>query len=117
MVSKNQVLMTQNCFTTKSLTLIVGMLYDRLSHQVVLYTDNLAQRLSKFKEYCIAAILPLDELQSLDPRHLFTLLKVTSLPSSESFEVKRRLLAEMITPNAPMPKDLLKFINKVLGLC
>ena len=42
------------------LTLIIGVLYDRLSHQVVLYTDDLEKRKDKLKEYGMAAILPLD---------------------------------------------------------
>jgi hypothetical protein len=61
--------------TVKSLSLIIGMLYDRLSRQVVLFTDNLEKRINKFKEYELAAICPLNELQVLVPSDLLKLLR------------------------------------------
>ena len=79
LVSKTQQLLVEvnnlTIVTVKSLSLLIGMLHDRLSRQVVLFTDNLDKRILKFKEYELAAILPMNELHSLVPSDLFMHLR------------------------------------------
>ena len=79
LVNKTQQLLVEvnnlTIVTVKSLSLLIGMLHDRLSRQVVLFTDDIDKRINKFKEYELAEILPIDELHSLEPSYLLKLLR------------------------------------------
>lgn len=56
--------------------LVLGMLHERLSTQVVMYTDNRDNRLKKVGHLGIRAIFPITELAALSNNTLLTHLGI-----------------------------------------
>ncbi len=82
-----------------------------------MYTDDRDNRLKKVGHLGIRAIFPLTELTGLTNSTLFSHLGIDPQQQECKAEAKKRLLYEAIQANAPMPKDVLKFANKLKGLC
>ena len=68
--------MSNNFFTVNSLRLILGMLHERLSTHVVMYTDDRENRLKKIGHLGIRAIFPISELPGLTNQTLNTHLGI-----------------------------------------
>ena len=68
--------MSTNFFTTNSLMLVLGMLHERLSTHVIMYSDNRENRLQKIGQLGIRAIFPIIELNGLTNQALLTHLGI-----------------------------------------
>jgi hypothetical protein len=103
----------QGIFQCVSLEFALGILHKRLD-KVIVFGSNLIELSNKLSQIRPKAILPLDKLESVTPESLRVIFQ-SEFNYDEDLVVataRTRIISEM--NQVPMPKDYVKFTNKLL---
>ena len=97
------------------LMLTLGILHQKLTKQVILFTHDYINKIHNLQYLNMKAILPLTELQKFTTDTTSKYLQQEQ-DSEIATDIKRKILNEIATVPT-MPKDIVKFTKILSGIC